>query len=73
MHLTNDAVVAFADDNADGAVVESQLVAALDGWDGSPGGTADKRDGTIEGTKDVASFPKLFHPIIIIIMVVIGS
>lgn len=57
MHLTSDAVAAFAGGNADGAAVESRLVAGLDDWDGSRVGTAGIRDATIAETEDAGSFP----------------
>lgn len=60
MHLTNDAVAAFAGDNADGVAVESRLAAALGGWDECRVGIADKRDATIGGTKGVGSSRALF-------------
>lgn len=57
--MTNDAVAAFAGDNADGAAAESRLAAALGGWDGSRAGIVGRRDGTIAGTGAAASPPKL--------------
>lgn len=57
--MTNDvAAVAFVGDSADGAAAESRL--AVDGWDGSRGEIAGRRDATIEGIKVVASSQELF-------------
>lgn len=58
--MTNDAVAAFAGDNADGVVAESRLAVALGGWDGCRAGIVDRRDGTTGGTGDVVSSLGLF-------------
>lgn len=57
--MTNDAAVAFAGDNADGAVVESRLAADPGDWGECQGEIAGRRDVTTEGTKDAASSPWL--------------
>lgn len=64
MHLTNDAAVAFAGDNADDAVVESQHEAPLDDWDESLGGIVDKHDASIVEKAVAVSFQKLFGPLL---------
>lgn len=53
--MTNDAVAAFAGDNAGGAVAESRLAVALGGWDECRAGIVGRRGGTTGGTKGVAS------------------
>lgn len=59
MHLTSDAVVAFADDNVDDAVAESQLAAGPDDWDECLVGIVGRRDATTGEIEDAASCPWL--------------